>query len=212
MKISITIMAHPKRRQEANRLLAQLANYPFIQCYITWDERNDEWHTGERSLRSGVATGSDWHIVIQDDAILPPDFYNHVERALTYVPSKSLVSFYTGKVRPFGKRVAAAVAKAKYARWLRHYLLFWGVCIAVPTDHIEAMLEYCENRSEQYDTRIGIFYQRNMLPVYYTQPSLVDHDDDLGSLLNHGQTPERRVAHNFIGGGNPIWNRDAIDI
>lgn len=204
-------MAHPKRRQQANRLLAQLANYPFIQCYITWDEQNNEWHTGERALRSGIAAGADWHIVIQDDAILSEDFYTNVEKALTYVPTKTLVSFYTGKVRPYGDRVATAVAKTKYASWLRFHLLLWGVCIAVPTDHIVHMLEYCEDRQEQYDTRIGIFYQRNMLPIYYTMPSLVDHDDDLGSLLNHGQTEERRVAHNFVSG--PVnWNRHVIDI
>jgi len=211
MKISITIMAHPKRRQQASRLLAKLSNYPFIQCYITWDEQNDEWHTGERAIRSGVAAGADWHIVLQDDAILSDNFYTNVENALTYVPSKSLVSFYTGQARPLKERVAAAVAKAKYASWLRHYILFWGVCVAIPTDHIEAMLEFCENRREQYDTRLGIFYQENRLPVWYTMPSLVDHDDDLGSLLNHGQDAERRIAHNFVSG--PVtWNRDQIDI
>lgn len=211
MNISITIMAHPKRRVQAIKLRSKLRHYPFIQCGITWDQINNEWHTGERSLKAGIRANGEWHIVIQDDAILPENFYELVEGALSNIPSKSLVSFYTGQVRPFKKRVSAAVAKAQYARWLRHYLLFWGVCIAIPTDHITAMLEYCSDRQEQYDTRIGIFYQANMLPVYYTMPSLVDHDDDLGSLLNHGNTPERRIAHNFVN-GPVIWNRDIIDI
>ena len=211
MKISITIMAHPKRKLQAETLLNTLKQYQFVATSITWDQINNEWHTGERSLRAGIGVGADWHIVIQDDAILPDDFYNLVENAIKYVPSRSLISFYTGKVRPLASRIEAAVNKAKYCRWLRGFMLFWGVAIAIPVDHIEPMLEYANQRQEPYDSRIGIFYQRNMLPVWYTMPSLVDHDDYIGSLLAHGQTPEPRVAHNFVN-GPVVWNRDHVDI
>lgn len=212
MNITVTVMAHPKRRQQAEALALKLKQGAFMDVSITWDEINEEWHTGKRSILRGVNRG-DWHIVLQDDAIIPDNFYQHVTDALSNAPVKSLVSFYTGTVRPLPGRVKSAVRRANEAGfcWLRGYLLFWGVGIAIPTDHILPMLEFIEGQTEPYDTRLGYFYQRNMLPVLYTNPSLVDHNEDLGSLLDHGKHPEPRVAHNFITG--PVqWNNQALDI
>jgi len=73
------------------------------------------------------------------------------------------------------------------------------------------MIEFVVDRTEPYDTRIGIFYQRNRLPVYYTMPSLVDHDDDLDSLLDHGKAKGARVAHR-LATGLVAWNKQVIDI
>lgn len=204
-------MAHPSRRSAAEALLAELQQYPFAAASIVWDERNEEWDTGTRALRAGVGRG-DWHVVVQDDAILSPYFFSNLVGAINTCPGgKTLISLYTGTARPFGERVKAAVDKAYHASWLRHYLLFWGVGVLIPSDHIEPMLEFVAGREEQYDTRIGIFYQQNMLPVYYTMPSLVDHDDDFASLLNHGNGPDRRVAHRLASGA-VVWNSSVIDI
>lgn len=211
MKITVTVMAHPKRKAAAEALYAKLAKMPFHQCSITWDQRNSEWHTGKRALKAHL-TG-DWHIVLQDDAIIPDNFYQEAVNALQNVPVKTLVSFYTGTVRPLPGRVASAVRRANEAGycWLRGFLLFWGVGIAVPTDQILPMLEYIAGRREPYDTRLGYFYMGNVLPILYTNPSLVDHDEDMGSLLDHGKHAEPRRAHNFISG--PVqWNNQALDI
>jgi hypothetical protein len=108
--------------------------------------------------------------------------------------------------------VAKAVAKAKNVSWLRSNLLYWGVCIVIPTNHIADMLDFVSDRKELYDFRIGWAYMRQRLPVFYTNPSLVDHDDDLGSILGHGEAPGRRIAHNFIGDKKPIWNNRVLDI
>jgi hypothetical protein len=143
MKISITIMAHPKRRKQAEKLLVQLAGTGFIMRYITWDQQNNEWETGSRALSAGIGSGSDYHVVIQDDAILAPNFYANVSAALNAVPQKSLVSLYTGTGRPLPDRVAGAVAKAGNGEWLKFQTLLWGVGIAVPTDHISAIARVC---------------------------------------------------------------------
>lgn len=202
MNISITIMAHPKRRKQAERLLVELAGYPFIHCYITWDEINEEWHTGKRALLSGVGKG-DWHVVIQDDAILTPDFYQNIEQMIYSLNQKTLISLYTGKPRPLGGRVKGAVDRAPDGSFLRFHQLMWGVGIVIPTSHIEPMLEFVEDIALQYDNKIGEFYCRNGLPVYYCIPSLVDHDDDTDSLLpGHGRDInfEPRVAHRVATG------------
>ena len=210
MKITVTVMAHSKRKKQAQLLHKELANYPFEEVSITWDEINEEWETGVRALKAGIGRG-DWHVIIQDDAILSPEFYSNICGAVAHVPTRSLISLYTGTSRPLGKRVKTAVDKAYFATWLEFMMLMWGVGLLIPSDHIEPMLEFVKDRDEVYDTRIGYFYQRNRLPVYYTMPSLVDHDDEMGSLLGHGVNPEPRVAHK-VAVGLVTWNRDVISI
>lgn len=194
MKISIAIMAHPKRLRQAADLQVALADYPFTKVGMAIDQTNTEWDTGKRALQYGIGKG-DYHVVVQDDAILTPNFYENIENAIKALDQKTLISLYTGSPRPLGNRVQAAVNKAADGDMLRFHQLLWGVGIAIPTDHIQPMLEFVETIQLQYDNKIGEFYCHNALPVYYTIPSLVDHDDDLGSLLGHGQAPEPRRAH-----------------
>lgn len=194
MNITITIMGHPKRRDAIDRLFDQLSYMPFYRVVNILDNNNDEWTTGRRALRSGVGIG-DWHVVIQDDAVLTDYFYDNIESAIKGLPSKSLFSLYTGTSRPLKERVQAAVDKAADGEWLESHQLYWGVGVVLPTDHIEPMLDFVENIELPYDNKIGEFYCQNKLPIYYCQPSLVDHHDELGSLLGHGQSPEPRIAH-----------------
>lgn len=216
MTISAAIMAHPKRKKQAEALALQLKKYPFVSVYISYDSpkagsHQEEWDNGTRALRNGVGV-ADWHVVIQDDAILSPGFYDNLLGAIATVPIKSLISLYTGTARPLGKRVQVAVNKVNDETWLSYWLLLWGVGILLPSSHIEPMLEFVADRTEPYDTRIGIFYQRNRLPVFYTMPSLVNHDDELGTVIpGHGTEPGARVAHKMADG--PVrWNNKAISI
>lgn len=215
MKISVTVMAHPARKKQAENLRAVLSNYPFSDVSVTYDQvaagtHDSEWNNGVESLRAGLGKG-DWHCVIQDDAILSPNLYENIEGAINNVPSKTLISLYTGKPRPMGKRVEIAVSKVVDETWLSYWLLMWGVGILIPTSHIEPLIDFVSDRTEPYDTRIGIFYQRNRLLVYYTMPSLVDHDDDLDSLLEHGKAKGARVAHR-LATGLVQWNKQVIEI
>lgn len=207
-------MAHPKRKQQAESLQLDLWSYPFTDVWITWDTNNSEWHTGERALRSGANKG-DWHLVIQDDALLTPYFYENLEAALKALDKRTLVSLYTGQARPLGSRVKEAVEKAgDTASWLKHYMLMWGVAILIPSDQIEPMLEFVNDEryaTTPYDVRIGIYYQRHIMPIYYTVPSLVDHNEGLGSILDHDNATEPRVAHKTAT-GLLEWNNKEITI
>lgn len=216
MTISVAVMAHPKRKKQAEALALELKSYSFVDVSISYDgvdagSHQEEWDNGKRALLAGVGK-ADWHVVVQDDAILSPGFYDNLQGAIENVPTKSLISLYTGTSRPIGKRVKRAVDKVVDETWLSYWLLMWGVGILIPSSHIEPMLDFVADRTEPYDTRIGIFYQRNRLPVYYTMPSLVDHDDVLGTLIpGHGTAPGARVAHRLATG--PVqWNRQVITI
>jgi hypothetical protein len=216
MNISVTVMAVPSREIRAEHLRSLLQRYPFSDISVTYDfaeggTHESEWNNGVESLRSGLGKG-DWHCVIQDDAILTPNFYENIEGAINNCPGgKTLISLYTGMPRPLGKRVKLAVDKVVDETWLEYWLLMWGVGILIPTSHIEPMIDFVSDRTEPYDTRIGIFYQRNRLPIYYTMPSLVDHDDDLDSLLGHGKAKGARVAHR-LATGLVAWNKQVINI
>ena len=217
MNISVTVMAVPSRKVQAEYLAAILRYYPFSDVSVTYDQvaagtHESEWANGKASLLAGVGKG-DYHVVTQDDAILTPNLYENIEGAIKTCPGgNTLISLYTGKARPMGKRVEAAVNKVVDETWLDYWLLMWGVGIVIPTKHIEPLLDFVSDRTEPYDTRIGIFYQRNRLPVYYTMPSLVDHDDELGTAIpGHGTEPGARVAHRLATG--PVqWNKKVINI
>jgi hypothetical protein len=209
MRITCAIMAHPSRHESAQALYNQLHDMPFMTVSIVYDKINDEWDTGKRSLQAGAGWG-DWHLVLQDDAILTPDFYENICNAIRLVPEKVAISLYTGTVKPMPDRIQAAVDKAYFATWLRGYMLFWGVGVLLPSDQIKPLLEYAEGREELYDTRIGYFYYQNKLPIYYTMPSLVDHDDDIASIVGTDAEAPRR-AHR-LAEGRITFNDQVIDI
>jgi hypothetical protein len=209
MNISVSIMAHPKRKIQAGYLQSILKMYPFVDVTIIWDELNNEWHTGKRALQGGIVNASDWHVVIQDDAILTPYFYENLESAINGLPEQSLLSLYTGTARPLAERVAAAVSKAPDGSYLGFHQLLWGVGITIPTSHIQPMLEFVDDIKLQYDNRVGEFYGQQGKMVYYTAPSLVDHDDELDTLVpGHGRdiNPEPRKAHR-LATGLVAWNK-----
>ncbi len=218
MNLSAAVMAHPKRREHAEGLASELKKYSFVDVSISYDgidagSHQEEWDNGKRALLAGV-NKADWHVVIQDDAILTPNFYENLQGAIQNVPTRSLISLYTGKPRPMRKRVQTAVNKVTDETWLTYWLLMWGVGLVIPSGQIMPMLEFVEGRTEPYDTRIGIAYQRNRLPVYYTMPSLVDHNDNIDSLLpGHGlaKSSEPRVAHR-VATGLVNWNSLVINI
>lgn len=201
MNISVAVMAHPKRAANAVRLRNKLLGQGFASVSITYDEINSEWETGVRALGNHI--DSDWHIVLQDDAIISHNtFYGNVTKALTAVPERTLVSFYTGKVRPFPTKIqnAVDVAQITKASWLKGNTLYWGVGIAIPTEQIEPMLEAANRKQLKYDSRVGWYYRQRRQPVYYTWPSIVDHNYKLGSLVGNDYVEEPRRAHRYEAG------------
>lgn len=213
MNISVSVMSHPDRSLEAKKLLNTLCRMGFYSVSLIEDQCNDEWITGVAALNSH--TDSDWHIVVQDDAIVGRSFYLNVVKAIEAVPTRSLISFYTGRVRPYRDQVHAAVDKATDMRysWLSSTTLLWGVAIAIPTEQIKPMLE-CSifHPKLKYDRRIGVYYMRCNMPVYYTAPSLVDHDYTLGSLIGNDYESEPRVAHNYESRVVKHWNSKVVEI
>lgn len=164
--ISYSIMAHPARRRYAHALSQQL------DAPIAWDEKGDRWDTGRRAWE--LASG-DWHVVIQDDAVLPLDFVGGVERALARVPEVPLV-LYAGGTREWWRVWDTIPEDTSYLIMRR---IVWGVGIALPAKRIRPALEYGDRSRRDvrghYDLRLSLYFEARRIPVWYSWPSLVDH-------------------------------------
>ena len=196
--ISVTIMAHPKR----DALVADLLTYldPSV-TRVVWDEKDDVWDTGERSIFSYHPEASH-HLVIQDDAVPCRDLLMGVEEMVKHT-GDHLVSLYMGRPRPHPALVSLRI---KLAKRMGHSYVdmpgpLWGVGILFPVGLIREMESASDLRSgsSRYDVRIARFLRMRGMSCLYTVPSLVDHrvGRDNPSLFP-GKDHERR-AWEFIG-------------
>lgn len=214
MKLSAKIMAHPVRKKEAERVQSCLDRGVEI-IYDTVDvpskDPRQRWANGRRAWES-YDPSADWHMVIQDDAIVCEDLMAGLEEALSVLGPQGLVSAYTGTGRPNQYHIRRALRHAvdKGHSWMTTRSLCWGVAIILPTNVIDGMLKWCDHRDRSrmnYDMRIGV-YARDVLKwkTWYTIPSLVDHADG-PSLVGHGGT--KRSAHQFHTGSalDVDWTR-----
>jgi hypothetical protein len=195
--LSTAIMAHRKREAWVPDLERQLPGVRTV-----WDLKNDRWDTGARAL-SAFDKGVEWHMVVQDDALLPPDFLEGVKRMLKYVPPGHPVGLYYGKVRPRPADTHGLVSRAKQenASFIVHNGPWWGVAIVIPTVHIPDIVKWGDANQQvpNYDRRISRWYYHNGPPCYYTVPSLIEHRTEGNPSLVPGRTGQNRCAWNFVG-------------
>jgi len=196
-RLSIAIMAHPKRERWVNEYL--VPRLPGAR--VVWDEKNDRWDTGSRSLQAH--TDAEWHLVVQDDALLPNDFVAGVQKMLKAVPSGRPVGLYYGRVRPreFETRRLIAESNQKGASFIVHNGPWWGVGIVVPSAHVQSIVEWGNEHTgiPNYDRRISRWYQTEGIDCWYPQPSLIEHRTEDNPSLVPGRTGANRRAYRFVG-------------
>jgi hypothetical protein len=199
VKVSVGIMAHPRREALVMKLALALGD----GTRVVWDQRGDEWDTGRRAWGT-YDHSADWHMVAQDDAVACEDLPAGLAKALEHVPAEAVVSLYTGTVRPERRRVADAAARAETANaaWIVMPDVKWGVALAVPAAVIPDMLAHGDRRkSSVYDWNLRSYFHDVLgWPVWCTWPSLVDHRHDEPGIVRHQIPPSGpRVAHRFLG-------------
>jgi hypothetical protein len=196
--ISVAIMAHRKRELWVPDLERQL---PGVQT--VWDVRSDRWDTGSRALMAHDKD-AEWHMVVQDDALLPPDFFEGVKRMLKFVPAYHPVGLYYGSVRPREHETRSLIARAEQenAPFIVHNGPWWGVGIILPTCQIRDVVKWGdeESRIPNYDRRIARYYAYHQIPCYYPQPSLIEHrHGPENPSLVPGRFSLNRRAWRFVG-------------
>lgn len=199
MRISASIMAHPDRTE----FVEELADSLDREVPVFWDPDGPPSGKGDRVWKVAREAWSmfdpeaDFHILIQDDALVCRDYLAGMEVALSHLPNDALVSTYLGQGRNVPRRWAAMAEKAEASNacWVRSFTLMWGVSLAVPTRFIPDMIAWCDRKSGMPDDmRVGRWFQRQQLDTWYTWPSLVDHRR-VGSLTKHRHVERVAVRH-----------------
>lgn len=145
---------------------------------IVWDQKQDRWDTGSRSMAVGTSAGADWHMVVQDDVILCDGFVQEAQKALAMVQDGP-VAFYMGRGHLEGLGTVQLVRRARQGayRWLRGRGPLWGPAVAIRPADIAPMLEWGDARQEpaNYDLRMALYFRKIGRTCLYSIPSLVDH-------------------------------------
>ncbi len=199
MKISAAIMAHPARGDAVAELSA------ILDAPIIWDDEGPPsgsgdrvWRTARRVWQAGIEGGADYHVLIQDDAIPCDDFLPALATALDHVSHLALVSPYLGRGSRIPLRWGQMARRADDigASWVRSLKLMWGVCLAAPVSVLPEMIEWCDRKAGMPDDmRVGRWFERAGLEVWYTWPSLVDHDSGTPSLTKHRAADRVAARH-----------------
>ena len=194
-------MAHPDRTDQVRELIMELGAVP-----IAWDKEGPPSGNGDRVWRNARRAwemfdeSADWHVLLQDDAVVSGDFLAGLSAALEHVPQDAVVSPYLGMggMVPARWLVMAAKADAVGASFVRANKLLWGVCIAVPTRLIPAMISDVDRLHRvPDDMRVSGWFERRGADCWYTWPSLVDHRN-VPSLTKH-RAKDRRAHRHHLG-------------
>lgn len=173
-------MAHPDRADLVVEMLSTL-DRPVPVHYDPEGPPSGDGNRVWRVARAGWQLAdprSDFHLLIQDDALVVPDLLAGLERALDSVPANAVVSPYLGKggATPARWHSMAAEADRRGASWVVSSKLMWGVGIILPTAAIPDMITHAD-RLERVpdDMRVAGWASRRHAEIWYTWPSLVDH-------------------------------------
>lgn len=172
---------------------------------VAWDEEGPPARNHDRVWRNCRRAwemhdpGADWHLVLQDDAVVCRDLLAGIARGLNAVPEQSIVSLYMGTTRPLPRLWTRLAQRAhdEGASWCVGPRSVWGIALALPVELIGQMLDYCDHQgSVPDDMRIGRWARKNRLEAWFPWPSLVDHAPG-PSLVGHHL---ERSAHRLLEG------------
>lgn len=184
IKLSAAIMAHPGRAAMVERLQGRLDR----EVPVVWDQKNNRWHTGRRSLLAYDPEASH-HVVVQDDAWPALDLLAGLERWIPTLPNPetTILALYAGNIGRFRRVVQGA--SLRNPCWMRMAKIQWGVALVLPTSMIVPAVKYGDGRLDitNYDMKLSLWAQTQRLPVYYPYPSWVDHDPGPSLVKGHGE-------------------------
>lgn len=181
-------MAHPSREEFFPYLRQMLGNdIPFAIDHDSkgvWPNCRNAWLLHDPT--------AEWHVVIQDDAIVCEQFQRRAEEVIERSGGTHAINFYFGRR---GNQTEQAARELERGFAMR-VAPTWGVAICMPTAWIPEMIEYCDQLSHPADDyRIGRFLKHKGIMTYFPMPSLVDHR--AGKSLV-GDPGDKRHAYAFI--------------
>ena len=201
----IGICGHTKRGQRAHKLAEQV-NAEMVAVDLGDVGAANNHRTCWLWLRESM---TDWGVVLEDDAIPVTRFRQSLVAALGSSPS-GLVSLYMGRNRPPHWQDSYGQALATRHHYLLAPELLHAVGYAIHRDHLDAVLEATDG-TRHFNEAVSDWCRASGQQVAYTNPSLVDHDYRLPSLIDtqptrYDENAPGSVPRNFTPKG---WERRA---
>lgn len=196
-RLSVSVMAYAGRSAWFPYLRERLGDVPFAID----EPKGEPGHVGVwtncRRAWEMHDPSADYHVVIQDDAIVCDRFQ---ERAEAFIE----LHHHDGECRAFNFYYGNKTALMDDARkgmkqgFVVRSTPFWGVAICMPTKTIAQMLRFCDQFEgvRQDDERIKRFIKSRGMKIYYPMPSLIDHRTGKTSLV--GDPGQFRRAFAFV--------------
>lgn len=194
IKLSISIMAHPSRSHYFDRLKEKLGDVPF-----SIDQNNNLIENCKAAWRSHDPS-ADFHVVIQDDAIVCNNFKERAEKFITDMESERVANNWPINLYNFFfKQDCSSTIMYEYEK--KGYMFEarnrGGVAICLPVNQIENMIKHYDTLTDRHDDeRINDWLVSNKYKACFSVPSLIDHDDHTPSLA--GNRFNNRQAYKFI--------------
>lgn len=183
-------MAHTSREKYFGYLRERLGEVPFSidQGWGIWENCKRAWQ-----MRNPKA---DFHVVIQDDAIICDRFRERAEQILS-TERGTAYSFYYGRR---GNKTREAREGLQRGFIVKEWIS-WGLAICLPKHIIGEMMGRFSNvRNRHDDSMIAKFLKEKGIKIYFPIPSLVDHRAGEISLV--GDPGKNRQAAYFIDNEN----------
>jgi len=181
MTVSIALMAHQSRMASVRRLAPQVqAAADAFLLSVDYGQYGKPWPNAEACWTWGVEAGCDWHLVLQDDALLCHDFGRHLREALAVFARPELVTLFHhsyGTPRSGGG-------------WAASYWLSGAVAVVLGTSLIAEFLNWQVDQIrpevKQDDLRLSLWAMEHRRVVWITNPNLVQHGigRGLGTSVN----------------------------
>lgn len=195
IKLSVSVMAHPSRSHFFNQLKEKLGDVPF-----SIDHQNDLIENSKAAWKM-YDPAADFHVVIQDDAIVCNRFQERASKFITGMESERIfknepVYGYNFFIRP--EYSMSQMSKYEEQGYLVEARNRGGVAICLPVNQIEDMLRFYDTSNNRHDDeRISQWIAKKGYKMCFPIPSLIDHNDHNPSIA--GNRPKViRQAYKFI--------------
>lgn len=200
-RISVAVQHHPARAELVDELLEQLPGATLATDPDPLGMRNP-WR-GYRNALETTPADATHRLIVQDDVRVCPGFLDAARAAVAAKPDRILSFFVAGNPYEHSQAVFAACARGSSWAELDNQRWCPAVCVCWPAAHVPAILAFVDAQGwpdafRADDEIIGRYCRHAGVLPLASVPSLVDHPDDVPSLLGnkamYGQDPGRVTA------------------
>lgn len=216
-KVPIRIQHRPGRDEGLERLLPLLP--PDVEVITDHGEVNNPWR-GYKLCLSDLPT--EGHVaVLQDDAIVSINFAEALERIAAANPATVVALFCSKAPKRTYNMASLRYGRSRYVDTHLQDLVH-VVGILWPVAKAEEFMQWCLGNPNRIrgrdfqsdDATVTRWMQLTRQQIRVTVPSIVEHPDDLPSIVNSHRPraggDSGRVAGYWIGRDNPLeldWSR-----